>query len=273
MTSWMTDRASGFGEWDIDQLQRVSRRLAVACKVQIKDQIARNVLDTYLGPDAGRLVLSGQIRRGDGRRLHAVIWYSDMRRSTTLAESMPAEDFLALVNSYFECTAGAVLAAGGQVLRFIGDAVLAIFPVGECASDAPVPAECGSCRAALDAVREAERRLSALNDERVAAGLEAIDYGLGLHVGEVIYGNIGVPERLEFSVVGPAANEVARIETLTKQLGRRVLASAGFASFAPGSWESLGEHRLRGVGRPVEVFGLRDTAVQPATPIPAVGAA
>ncbi len=259
--SWASDRASGFNDWDISQLQRLTRRLSVACKVQIKDQVARNLLDTYLGPQAGREVLSGQIRRGDGRHVHAVIWYSDMRHSTRLAESMPPEEFLGLVNRYFECTAGAVLAQGGQVLRFIGDAVLAIFSIEGCTPAAPGQApECVACHAALSAAREAERRLEAFNAERADAGQECIDFGLGLHVGDVIYGNIGVPERLEFSVVGPAANEVARIETLTKQLHRRVLASAAFARFAPDEWESLGAHPLRGVGAPIEVYGLRAEA-------------
>ena len=259
ISSWTTDRASGFNDWAISNLQRLTRRLSVACKVQMKDQVARNVLDTYLGPEAGRLVLSGQIRRGDGQRVHAVIWYSDMRDSTRLAESMPAEEFLALVNSYFECTAGAVLANGGQVLRFIGDAVLAIFPVEGCVSPTPGEApECVVCQSTLSAARDAERRLEALNAERAQSGLESIDFGLGLHVGEVIYGNIGVPERLEFSVIGSAANEVARLETLTKLLERRVLASAAFAGFAPEQWEPLGAQPLRGVGAPIEVFGLRD---------------
>ena len=275
MSSWATDRASGFNDWDIGQLQRLTRRLSVACKVQIKDQVSRNVVDTYLGPDAGRLVLSGQIRRGDGKHIHAVIWYSDMRDSTPLAESMSAEQFLALVNSYFECTAGAVLAAGGQVLRFIGDAVLAIFPVGtDCAPSSPdTPPECGACQAALGAARDAEQRLEALNTRRRAEGSKPIDFGLGLHVGEVIYGNIGVAERLEFSVVGPAANQVARIETLTKVVGRRVLASAAFAAYAPGEWEPLGVHTLRGVGEAVEVLALRQPVEAPPAAVAAAAGA
>ncbi|MDH5341073.1 MAG: adenylate/guanylate cyclase domain-containing protein [Rubrivivax sp.] len=259
VTSWATERASGFNDWDISQLQRLTRRLAVACKVQIKDQIAQNVVDTYLGPDAGRRVLSGQIRRGDGTHIHAVVWYSDMRDSTPLAEALGPDRFLALINSYFECTAGAVLAAGGQVLRFIGDAVLAIFPVDayRAATQAGSPPERGACQAALGAARDAEQRIDALNAQRGAQGLTAIDFGLGLHLGEVIYGNIGVPERLEFSVIGSTANQVARIETLSKVVGRRVLASAEFAAHAPGQWDALGVHTVRGVGAPVEVFALR----------------
>ena len=249
--SWGTDRPSGFSDGEIRSLVRIQRRLVVSLKVQIKQQIARTVLATYLGMDAGRQVLDGQIRRGDGEMVHAVIWFSDMRDSTRLADSLAAEDFLKTLNSYFECTAGAVLANGGEVLRFIGDAVLAIFPIrdGDPRS---------ACELAMAAVRDAEVRLQAVNDERGCDDLEALDYGLGLHVGDVMFGNIGVPERLEFSVIGPAANEVARIESLTKVLGRRTLASAEFARCVPGYWESAGEHALKGVGAPLEVVALKD---------------
>ncbi len=249
--SWTTDRPSGFSDPEIRTLVRIQRRLVVSLKVQIKQQIAQTVLATYLGTDAGRRVLDGQIRRGDGEMLHAVIWYSDMRDSTRLADSLAAEDFLETVNSYFECTAGAVLANGGEVLRFIGDAVLAIFPIRDGDPQS-------ACEAAMAAARDAEARLQALNQERARSDLEALDYGLALHVGDVMFGNIGVPERLEFSVIGPAANEVARIESLTKTLGRRTLASAEFAGSVPGDWESTGAHALEGVATAVEVMALKE---------------
>jgi adenylate cyclase len=247
MGSWATDRPSGFTDSDLRSLARIQRRLAVSLKVQIKRKIAQTVLSTYLGPDAGQQVLDGQIKRGDGEMLHAVIWYNDMRDSTRLADTLKPEDFLSTVNAYFECTAGAVLANGGEVLRFIGDAVLAIFPIRN--GDAR-----DACQGAMAAAGDAERRLQALNKHRAAEGVETVNYGLGLHVGDVMFGNIGVPERLEFSVIGPAANEVARLESLTKTLGRRTLVSAEFASYLPQRLESLGKHALRGVGEPVEVF-------------------
>ena len=250
--SWATDRPSGFTDQDIRSLMRIQRRLVVSCKVQIKNQVTKDVLDTYLGPDAGRQVLNGQIKRGDGETIHAVIWFSDMRDSTRLADSLSGEQFLATVNSYFECTAGAVIANGGEVLRFIGDAVLAIFPIRGDGDDVRT-----ACEKALQASREAEARLAALNSTRRADGLEPLDFGLGLHVGDVIYGNIGVPERLEFSVIGPAANEVARLENLTKKLKRRVLVSGDFAGNLNGGFDSLGEHDLRGVGQPLEVLAPR----------------
>ena len=248
MGSWATDRPSGFSEEDLRILERIQRRYAVSCKVQIQRRITRNVLDTYLGPDAGARVLDGQIRRGDGERIHAVIWYSDMRDSTRLADRLDPHVFIERLNRYFECTAGAVI-AGGEVLRFIGDAVLAIFPIRPDGDDAHAAAE-----RALTAARDAESRLARTNEGLAAEGEEPVEFGLGLHVGDVMYGNIGVPERLEFSVIGPAANEVARIEDLTKTLGRRVLVSEAFAAVAGAHCEPLGAHPLRGVGAPVAVF-------------------
>jgi adenylate cyclase len=247
--SWVTDRPIGFTDRDLRALTRIQSRMAVACKVVIKDQVARNIVGTYLGPDAGRQVLTGSIKRGDGETIHAVIWYNDLRDSTHLTESMPATEYLALLNSYFECTAGAVLAHQGEVLRFIGDAVLAIFPIRPDGMS-----EREACEKACAAATDAEARIDAINAERKAKGQPVVDFGLGLHVGDVMYGNIGVPERLEFSVIGPAANEVARLEDLSKELGRRIVVSGVFAKALALSWQSLGRHDMRGVGEPIEVF-------------------
>ena len=247
--SWITDRESGFHDSDIRSLLRIQRRLAVACKVTIKDQIARNVVTTYLGPVAGNQVLQGHIKRGDGETVHTVVWLSDMRDSTHMADTMQVDDFLRVLNGYFECTAGAVLAHGGEVLMFIGDAVLAMFPIRDGAASARA-----ACEAALAAGRDAEARLAAFNRERAGSGVDIISFGLGLHVGDVVYGNIGVPDRLQFTVVGAAANEVARLEDLTKPLDRRILATAEFADNLPIAWESLGVHELKGVGQRREVF-------------------
>lgn len=249
IVSWTTDRPGGYTESDIRSLMRIQRRLALACKVTIREQITTNILTTYLGPEAGRQVLAGQIRRGDGKTTHAVIWFSDLRDSTPMADSMPPKDYLAAVNQYFECTAGAVLAEGGEVLRFVGDAVLAIFPIR-----GGKPATRSACRKALAAVRAADKSLAAINAERKAAGERTLAFGIGLHIGDVLFGNIGVPERLEFSVIGPAANEAARLETLTKTLKHPVLVSGEFAANLDVDWMPLGKHALRGVGAPVEVF-------------------
>ncbi len=249
--SWSTDRPNGFSDREIYSLARIQQRLVVALKVQIKQQITQTVLATYLGMDAGRQVLNGQIRRGDGEMVHAVIWYSDMRDSTRLGDTLSAQEFLKTVNSYFECTAGAVLANGGEVLRFIGDAVLAIFPIRDGDSQS-------ACELAMAAALDAEVRLRSTNQERARDGQESLDYGLALHLGDVMFGNIGVTERLEFSVIGAAANEVARIESLTKTLGHRTLASSEFARCVSTYWESAGEHAVKGVAAPIQVLALKE---------------
>ena len=251
--SWLTERPSGFSDEDIRALQRIQQRLSVALKVTIKEQIAHNVVATYLGAKAGAQVLKGRIRRGEHQKVHAAIWYSDMRDFTALTDTLSPEDLLALLNGYFECTAGAVLAEGGEVLLLIGDAVLAIFPI-----DGPEAAERQACERALAAAREAGQRLDVLNRSRAAEGQGDLACGIGLHVGELTFGNIGVPERLQFTVIGPAANEVARLEALTKTLGHAVLASAAFAERLPITWASLGRHVLRGVAGEREVFAPPD---------------
>jgi adenylate cyclase len=251
--SWATDRPSGFSDHDIKALLRLQQRLGVACKMRIKDQIARNVVTAYLGPDAGLRVLSGQIRRGEGETIRAAIWYSDLRDSTRLAETLSRDDFIQLLNIYFECTAGAVLAHGGDILNFIGDAVLAIFPIQNGRST-----EQQACKHALAASRDAQQRLAAINENRKREGAEPLSFGLGLHVGEVLFGNIGVPERVSFSVIGPTVNEVARLEALTKELGLPILVSENFARYVTVEWVRLGRHKLRGVGEPIEVCAPAD---------------
>jgi len=255
IASWLTDRNSGFSDRDIAALMRIQKRLAVACKVTIKEQTARNVLNAYLGRSAGDRVLQGQIKLGDGEEIDAVIWFSDLRGSTPLAESVTKPEFLAILNDYFEVTAGAVIANGGEVLRFIGDAVLAIFPI-----DVAGMSENAAAEAAVAALQDADERLLRINEKRPADGKPAISFGAGLHVGEVLYGNIGVPERVEFSVIGAAANEAARIESLTKTVDHHALASKAFVDLCPDGWASVGHHPLRGVGQEIEVFA-RDTTI------------
>ncbi len=251
--SWVTDRPGGFNDSDLQSLLRIQQRLAVACKMVIKEKITENVLSAYLGPDAGKQVLSGQIKLGDGESTHAVIWFSDLRNSSGLADSLPPEEFITLINEYFQCMAGAVLDSGGEVLRFIGDAVLAIFPIRGGHEN-----EGEACATALIAARDAVDRMGELNKSRTKDSKDPLGFGIGLHVGDVMFGNIGVPARVEFSVVGPAANEAARIETLTKTLGHQVIFSDHFTSALKEDWQSLGKHALRGVGEPMEVFYLEN---------------
>ena len=203
-------------------------------------------------------MLNGLTQRGDGESIHAVIWFCDLRESTSMADSMPSESFLELLNLFFDSVAGAILEYDGEVLRFIGDAVLAIFPFDDTAprSAAAAGEAARVCFKAIEAVREAERRVGEVNRARRNAGATEIRYGIGLHVGDVTYGNIGTPERLEFTVIGAAANEAARIESLCKTLDTPVLISDDFARYFPETLVSLGRHRLRGVAGEREIFTL-----------------
>lgn len=231
---------------------------------------AKELLYTYLGKRTGERVLSGLVKRGDGEKIYAVIWYCDLRDSTPLAESMPLESFLSILNDFFDCMAGAVLDHGGEILRFIGDAALAIFPIGgttESLREVCIPTE-GACERALNAARDAHSRIEALNKQRKIQGEPPLGFGLGLHVGEVMYGNIGVPDRLEFTVIGSAANEAARLEALCKELDQPILISWEFPRCFPDQMSSLGLHRLRGVSTPKEIFRLlgADSLAPPIAP-------
>jgi adenylate cyclase len=247
--SWTTDRPDGFSDGELDALRHVRTALARLVESQSLRRVARNILNAYLGAQSGERVLNGQIKRGDGDEIHAVIWFSDLRDSTPIADSMTRREFLGVLNEFFECTAGAVLARGGEVLRFVGDAVLAIFPVSPARWSAAQ-----ACEVAVAAAREAIARVTKLNAARAARGERALAFGIALHLGDVLYGNIGTPERIEFSVIGAAANEAARIEGMCKTLGRSLLVSEAVARHLEGDWRSLGAHTLRGIGEPIELF-------------------
>ena len=249
MTSWVTDREGGFSAKHLRALRRLVPRFALAAKMAKREETALNIVTAYMGRDAGCRVLNGQIKLGDGEVIPSVIWYSDMRNSTELCEILSHGDYLAALNQYFACSAGAVMEGGGEVLRFVGDAVLAIFPIGEGGYS---PEE--ACAKALAAAHLAEDKLLNVNMARRDKGLRELDFGLGLHVGDVMYGNIGVPARVEFSVTGPAANEVARLESLSKETGSRVIVSSQFSGHLDIEWRPLGSHRLRGVSDDQEVF-------------------
>lgn len=248
LVSWNTDRPGGFSDGDLSSLKRIQMRFAVACKTAIQADITRNVAATYLGDRAADKVLSGQIKRGDGDMTRAVVWYSDVHGSTALADTMPHDAFLELLNDYFECVAGAALDAGGEVLDFIGDAVLAIFPV-ETNADIPRAA-----RAASEAVHVALSEAQSVNAERTLAGKRAFAFSVALNLGDVMFGNIGVPSRLSFSVIGPTVNEVARIEKLTRQLDVPALATESVASAVPDFWDRAEDHRLDGVSAPISLY-------------------
>jgi adenylate cyclase len=222
---------------------------------------AEDLLKTYLGERTGERVLAGHTKRGEGEKIHAVIWLCDLRDSTRLSESIPVESFFRSLNEFFDCTAGAVLKQGGEILSYIGDAVLAIFPIG--GTERPLAQVCfreeGACAAALAAAWDARSRVDALNHQRSGRGELPLQFGLAIHVGDVMYGNLGVPERMQFTVIGAAANEAARLAGMCKDLGRWVLVSSQFPSCFPNQLASLGHHSMRGVEKPQEVFTLIDS--------------
>lgn len=253
-----SDHADGFSIADLGQVFDSVPTLSRLYEVHTLRRNTSVLLDTYLGPRTGQRVLKGLTQRGDGENIRAVLWFCDLRDSTPMADTMPREDFLKDLNLFFDCMAGAVLEYGGEVLRFIGDAVLAIFPLSEAAGEPSSGSIARACYNAIDAAREAERRLAEVNAVRISSGEGALGYGIGLHVGEVTYGNIGTAERLEFTVIGAAANEAARIEGLCKTLDRPVLISGAFAKSFPESLLSVGRHALRGVDGEHEIFALPD---------------
>ena len=245
--SFVTRRAGGFTDEEIDTIRGIMPAFSRVAEIYAWRRTARNILDAYLGEQTGEKVLAGKIRRGDGEDIRAVIWFCDLRDSTPIADSMSRPEFLGLLNEFFECILGPVLEQKGEVLRFIGDAALAIFPVrhDEVRERAEVS------RRAVQAAATAIERMAAFNAKRE----RKLNFGIGLHLGHVLYGNIGTPTRIEFTVIGAAANEAARIEGFCKTLQVPLVISEPVARHVTGC-RSLGSHRLRGVEEPIELFTL-----------------
>ena len=248
--SLATARDGGFSGDELNLFKAMTPAVASNLEIQALRRMARTLLDTYVGRQSGGRVLAGQIRRGMGETIRAVIWLSDLRGFTSLSESLPRDELIELLNQYFGPMCNAVEANGGEVLKFIGDAMLAIFPV----EDDGVAAS----RNALGAVRVAKAAVNKENERRGSAGRPRIRYGLALHVGDVMYGNIGGDARLDFTVIGPAVNLTSRIESMCKNLDRSPLLSAEFARLSGVEAEYLGEFELKGVADKQLIYGLRE---------------
>jgi adenylate cyclase len=248
---WATGREEGFADGHVEALTRLLPMLALALKCVSLARIAGTLVETYLGRDAGRRVLGGLIRRGVAERINAALWYSDLRDFTRIADRARPEQTIPLLNDYAEAVISAIYENGGDVLKLIGDGTLAIF-----AADAREE----TCRNAIAAQTAAQHRVADLNRRRAGDNLPTTEVYLGLHVGEVFFGNIGSRERLDFTVVGPAVNEVARIAAMCHSAGRNVLVSQAFADamarLERGRLVSVGRYALRGVERPQELFTL-----------------
>lgn len=252
-----TDDPAGFSAADMENFEQLSHALAAVLEAGVTHRIARTLLDTYVGHRTGSRILAGQIQRGAADTIPAALWYADLRDFTALTESLPAPRLLAMLNTYFELVAGAITPRGGEILRFMGDAMLVVFPAD--AERAPELA----CQAAVDAALDAFARLALVNSQRAEKGEPEIRFGVGLSAGEVVYGNVGAPDRLDFTVIGPAVNRAARLETLTKELGVPLLMTAEFAAQIGRPARSLGSHRMRGLADPVEVCTLETMVVSP----------
>jgi len=249
--SWATDRPGGWTAAELGVIEDLSGTLALAVRGSSALATTRAALTTYLGHDAADLVVAGHVRRGSVGRLAAFILCADLRGFTDFAEVTAPEEVTRRLNGYFDCMGEAVGAAGGEILKFLGDGILAAFLPAE-SGDKPVVAA-----AALAAAQDLLARVDRLNEGEAAAGRPALALDIALHEGEVTYGNVGTAERLDFTAIGPVVNEATRLEALCKELGRNLLISDSFVRAAPAlrpQLRSLGLHRLRGVREPREVF-------------------
>ena len=251
-SSWATDDTKGFNESDVADLIRLMPVFALTMKAASLARIAGTLVETYLGRDAGRRVLQGRIGRGRADRIEAVLWFSDLRSYTRISDSAAPEDVIPFLNDYAEAIISAIHEAGGDVLKLMGDGTLAIFRADDRGR---------ASRAALGAAYNARRALTRVNARRAAQKLPTTDMYLGLHIGEVFYGNIGSKDRLDFTIVGPAVNEVSRIAGLCRSVDQPLLVSADFASAIGrprNHLVSVGRYALRGVARAQELFTIEN---------------
>ncbi len=250
VSSWTTDAAHGFADVHVELLAGIMPALTLAVMLRTAHRAARTLLTTYLGSDAAERVLAGNIVRGRAEPIRAVIWFSDLVGYTRISDTSTSDRVLALLNDYAEAQVEEIEAHGGHVLKFMGDGILAIFPDDDTTH---------ACKRALNAAARLRQRIAELNGRRAATGLPVTDAHLALHVGELLYGNLGSRRRLDFTVLGPAVNEAARIESLCGSLDQTVIVSWAFAEAAGEARRllvSLGRYAMKGIARPQELFTL-----------------
>ncbi|MEZ5933413.1 MAG: adenylate/guanylate cyclase domain-containing protein [Alphaproteobacteria bacterium] len=252
--SWTTSAPGGFDDHQLAILRFLAPRLALAVQIRTAQDITINLLEAYVGSAAGRLIIDGDVRRGDLDVISSVILLADLQGFTAMSERTRHDDLVDMLNQYFDCLVGPIVERGGNVLKFLGDGLLATFPLnGEPADDL--------CEHALDAAADILERVALLKRERQAAGKPVMILDIALHLGDVYWGNVGSAERLDFTVVGPAVNEAARIETLCAQYERNLLVSETFAKAATRSAHrlvSIGRFALRGVRSAQSIYTLED---------------
>jgi len=249
MLGWAATRP--FDESELELLREVVRFAAAPLAALAARATLSVLLETYLGRRSAAQVLAGRLRREPGETIRAALLYADLRGFTELSESVEPQQVIEALDAWFDRVAGAVHAFGGEVLKFIGDGVLAIFPIGE--RDAAA-----SCEAALRAIGAARAGMDHLDRARAAQDLPPLPFGSALHVGEMLWGNIGTADRLDFTAIGSAVNLVSRLEGLCRPLGRPVLLSEAFAQQTTRPLIPLGEHKLRGIAEPCKVFAPQE---------------
>ena len=243
-----TSNVDGFTETDFERFKAMANLLAPLVEIIAVRRSTLGLLNTFVGPRISERIIRGQVKRGDGDRIDAAFWYSDLRGFTRLSETLPTAELLSLLNDYFEYCAVAAASRGGEILQFIGDAILIVFEIGATGDRATV------CEAALEAACDAFNSIAVVNHRRRRAGQAVIEFGPGLHVGTVTHANVGSRDRLAFNMVGPAVNMTARIQSMTKALGEPLLLSAEFAGQVKARLRSVGRHDLRGVASAQELF-------------------
>ncbi len=275
VSSWTTNRPGGFAVEELDALRELVVPLARVVEIISLRRMASILIDTYVGNQAGERILAGHIRRGYTETMNAAIWLSDMRGFTALSDRLPAHVIVDVLNCYFDCQVPAIRDRGGDILKFMGDGLLAVFPIENGNSRE-------ACARALAAARAAREAIHALCYPHDEGQLDGFRFGVALHIGDVLYGNIGggrqiafnegflgielrdledaarSTSRLDFTCIGPAVNLAARLEKIAGRLGRTVVASEAFAQLCDGGWADLGEFAIAGVARPERVFGLAD---------------
>ena len=246
--SFTIDRPGGFPDDEIDRIMALRQTLALVLALKAQARGTQMLLDLYLGQEAGQRVLRGQIRLGGSATIRSVLWMSDLRRFTRLSEELPLADLTAVLNRYFDAVIGPIQAHGGEVLKLMGDGVLGIFRIEHEREVARM------CEAALNAAELAVANMGLLNRRRARRGRAPLECGIALHVGDVMYGNVGTHNRLDFTVIGPAVNLCARLEALAGELGERIVCSADFADRSGASVRALGSYALKNIDGAFEVF-------------------
>jgi len=253
-TSWATKEPGGFTAEQLSALRSILPPFTRLAEIFALRRTAASLLDTYVGNRAGERIMSGQIRRGHAESMRAAIWLSDLRGFTALSDRLAAESVIDILNQYFDCQVPAIRKHGGEILKFMGDGLLAVFPI---AKDGGNLGEV--CGRVLEAAREAKAAVDAMQYPS-GEGVERFRFGVALHIGEILFGNIGGSSRLDFTCIGPSVNLTARLEKIAGKLGRTVVASSAFAGVLTNGWTELGEFPIAGFSQPQRVFGMSNEA-------------